>query len=264
MNDGPPARSDAEQGALNDSGLIAVLGAVAAHLPDEIVRRIQYRSDGTYLVLLAEARCSATGAVATGRTVELVITPDLPVYDHSPDEPAYAKADTAAWAAIAEKALAGVDASWSGRRRAQWERRWNALCAAEAADPAIVNPRCGPAPAGYVRLNQGGTPLDHAEALTQLTGCQAVTRQFRRGRRRTRRALRGQIRAAKPVIVTTRPAACQGEILPHRLIVAHSYEVTGVGWRTAALRNPWGFAHPKRVPLRRFVAVIDPSYVTLA
>lgn len=259
-----PAREDAEQGALGDAGLIAVLGAVAAHLPDEIARRVRPRGDGSYLVLLAEARCTATGAVATGRRIELLITPDLPVYDHSPGEPAYAKADTAAWAAIAEKALAGVDATWTPRRRAQWEQTWNGLCAADAADPAIINPRRGPPPAGYVRLNQGSTTFDHAEALTQLTGRHAVGRQFRRGHGRIRRALRRQLRAAKPVIVTTRPPARPGEILPHQLIASHCYEVTGAGWRTAALRNPWGFAHPQRVPLRRFAGLFGASYATLA
>jgi len=232
---------------------------VAGHLPGEIINRVIGRPDGSYLVRLAEARCTGTGAVPTGRTIELSVTPDLPVYDSSPDEPAYAKAEFAAWAAIAEKAFAGVDQAWTARRRAQWEDTWARLC---AANPS--NPNCGPAPSGYVRLNQQATAFEHAEALTQLTGRQAVVRQLPRGSGRIRRTLRRQLRTAKPVIVTTRPATLAGEIMPYRLISLHCYEIIAVRWRTIGLRNPWGYFHPAPVPLSRLAGVLQPGYATLA
>jgi len=254
-----PSREDAEQGALGDAGLIAVLGAVAGHLPGEIINRVIGRPDGSYLVRLAEAWYTNTGAVPTGRTIELSLTPDLPVYDSSPGEPAYAKAETAAWAAIAEKALAGVDQAWTARRRAQWQDTWARLC---ADDPRKANSR--EAPSGYVRLNQDSTAFDYAEALTQLTGRQAVVRELPAGRGRRRRALRRQIRTGKPVIVSTRPATFRGEIMPCRLISTHCYEVIAVRWRTIGLRNPWGYYHPAPVPLSRLAAVLQPRYATLA
>src|SRR5260370_31989574 len=191
-------REDAEQGALGDGWLIAVLGAVAGHLPEEISCRVTARADGTYVVLLADTRCTASGAVPTGRTIELSITADLPVYDHSPGEPAYAKADHAAWPAIAEKALAGVDVSWTTRRRGQWAESWDRICAADAADPRLPHPRYGPPPTGYVRLSQSGTTFDQAEALTQLTGRQAAVRYLPARRRPIRRTLGRQLAAHRP------------------------------------------------------------------
>ncbi|MGE5288028.1 MAG: hypothetical protein ACM3ML_12670 [Micromonosporaceae bacterium] len=52
------------------------------------------------------------------------------------------------------------------------------MCAADAADPAVTNPRRGRPPAGYTRLGQGPTAWDCAEFLTQLTGRQAAVRRF--------------------------------------------------------------------------------------
>ncbi len=258
-----PSREDAEQGALGDGWLIAVLGAVAGHLPEEITRRIAERPDGNYLVSLAEARCTASGAVPTGRTIEMSVTQDLPVYDHSPGEPAYAKADRVGWAAIAEKALAGVDASWNTRRQTQWAQSWDRLCAADAADAHVVRPRCGPPPTGYVRLGNSGTAFDQAEALTQLTGRQAAVRYLPARRGPIRRTLRRQLAAHRPVIVTIRPYAAAGEVLPHRLVADQVYEITRVRWRTAVLRNPWGYHHPGPVPLTALASLTMPGYATL-
>jgi len=254
-----PTREDARQGALGDAGLIAVLGAVAHHQPDEITDRIIEQNDGSYLVTLDEARCTETGAVPAGRVIKLAVTPVLPVYDHSPHEPAYAKADTAAWAAIAEKALAGIDTAWTAARRAQWATAWAAL---SAADANAENPRSGAPPTGYVRLGQGSSAWDHAEYLTHLTGRQAIVRQFPRGRRRIRRLLRRQLAAGKPVIASA--CASSGQLLPYRLILSHAYEITGVRWRGVILRNPWGFAHPKPIAARRLPQFLDPWYATLA
>ncbi len=260
---GCPRREDAEQGALDDGWLIAVLGAIAGHLPGQINRRVVERPDGCYGVALAEARRTASGAVPTGRTIELSITPDLPVYDHSPAEPAYAKADHAAWAAIAEKAFAGVDASWTARRRGQWAADWDRICAADAADPRLARPRRGAPPTGYVRLGNSGTAFDQAEALTQFTGREAAVRQLPARRGPIRRALRRQLHARKPVIVTMRAEAFPGEILPGRLITAQAYEIIAVRWRTAILRNPWGFHHPEPVPLGAVARYARRGYATL-
>jgi hypothetical protein len=258
-----PCRADAEQGALADGWLIAVLGAVAGHLPDQITCRVTERLDGTYLVALAEARCSLSGAVPTGRTIELIVSPDLPVYDHSPGEPAYAKADRAAWAAIAEKAFAGVDASWTARRQVQWAQSWDQICAADAAHPHVIRPRYGPPPTGYVRLGHSGTAFDQAEALTQLTGRQAAVRYLPIRRGPIRRTLRRQLAAHRPVIITIRPQAAAGEVLPHKLVAGQAYEVTSVRWRTAILRNPWGYHHPQPVPLAALAQLTIPGYATL-
>ncbi len=260
---GRPRREDAEQGALGDGWLIAVLGAVAGHLPGEITSRIADRPDGSYLVSLAETRCTASGAVPTGRTIELTVTPDLPVYDHSPGEPAYAKADRAAWPAIAEKAFAGAEASWPARRRSQWAQSWERICATDAADPDVVRPRYGPAPAGYVRLGHSGTAFDQAEALTQFTGRQAVVRYLPVRRGPMRRTLRRQLAARRPVIISIRAQAVPGEVLPHRLVAGQAYEITRVRWRTAVLRNPWGYHHPGPVPLARLADLTIPGYATL-
>lgn len=260
---GWPAREDARQGALGDAGLIAVLGAVAHHVPEQILRRVVQGDDGNYRVLVDQARCTATGAVPTGQVVEMAVTPVLPVYDHSPGEPAYAKADGSAWAAIAEKALAGIDAAWTTERRARWAEAWAALCAADATDPAVANPRRGRPPTGYTRLGQGSTAWDCAEFLTQLTGRQAAVRRFPARSRRTRRLLRRQLADHKPVIVTSRSAG-PGDVHRYRLVPAHTYEITAAGWRGIILRNPWGFADPRPVPAGRVAAVLRPEYATLA
>jgi hypothetical protein len=160
--DGRPYREDAEQGALGDAGLIAVLGTVAAHFPREVGRRLIGQDDGSYLAVLNRVRRARRGAVPSGRFLELEVTPELPVYDHSPGEPAYAKADGGTWATIMEKAFAGVDQTWTMRRRARWARGWPE----------------GEPPSGYVRLDQGFDPLDCAEALAQLTGRRGVVRRF--------------------------------------------------------------------------------------
>lgn len=259
---GWPAREDARQGALGDAGLIAVLGAVAHHFPGEIRRRIVQQDDGTYRVLLDEARRTDSGALPLGRVIEMVVTPALPVYDHSPAEPAYAKADGSAWAAIAEKALAGIDTAWTAGRRAEWAKTWAAICAADAADPSVACPRHGSAPSGYTRLGQGSTAWDCAEFLTQLTGRRAAVRDFPAWPRRIRRLLRRKLADGKPVIVTSRVAA-PGEMPPYRFVPGHAYEVVAVAWRGIVLRNPWGFAHPGFVRARRAVDVLRPEYTTL-
>ncbi len=256
-------REDAEQGTLGDGWLIAVLGAVAGHLPDQITSRVTECHDGTYRVALAEARCTASGAVPTGRTIELSITPDLPVYDHSPGEPAYAKADRVAWAAIAEKSFAGVETSWTARRRTQWAQSWDRACAADTADPQLPRHRHGPAPTGYVRLGHSGTAFDQAEALTQLTGRQAAVRHLPVRRGPIRRTMRRQLAARKPVIITARKERVPGEVLPYRLVAGQVYEITDFRWRTAILRNPWGYHHPKPVPLTALAQLTQPGYATL-
>lgn len=243
-----PRREDAEQGALGDAGLIAVLGAVAAHYPAEIGRRVAGVGDGSYLVLLDRVRRTPRGAVPDGRVLELEVTADLPVYDHSPGEPAYAKAGGGAWAPILEKAFAGVEQTWTARRRAQ-------QAAADGSGRQV---------SGYLRLDQGFGLLDCAEALAQLTGGRAVVRRSPAEPGRLLRRLCRHLGAGQPVIVVSRRPAWPGEILPDRLIAGHAYEVIAAGSDVITLRNPWGFAHPRPLRPGTFDAALGRRYVTLA
>ncbi len=81
---GRPDRSQTEQGRLDDCGIIATLGAVASHRPDEIARRVTQQPDGNYRVLLNEARWTEDGAAPTGQMIEMTVTPDLPVFNRQP------------------------------------------------------------------------------------------------------------------------------------------------------------------------------------
>jgi hypothetical protein len=155
---GPPHREQTSQGWAGDCGIIAALGAVAAHRPDEITRRIRPREDGFYQVTLSETRGSEGVTEPTGRDIELTVTPELPIDDDDPSTPACAQAEEGtAWCAIFEKAFAGIDQTWTTQRRVAWMDDWAGMCAQDQADNA-EEPRSGPAPTGYVRLHQGTTP----------------------------------------------------------------------------------------------------------
>jgi hypothetical protein len=148
--DGLPRREETSQGWVGDCGIIATLGAVAAHRPDEIIRRIQPREDGSYQVTLNEARRSEGVTEPAGRDIELTVTPELPVNDDDPGTPACAQAEEGtAWCAIFEKAFAGIDQTWTVERRVAWMDAWAGLCAQDQADNAEKQ-RSGPAPTGYV------------------------------------------------------------------------------------------------------------------
>ena len=263
--DGPPRREQTRQGWAGDCGIIATLGAVAAHRPEEITRRIRPREDGSYQVTLSETRSSGGVTEPTGRDIELTVTPDLPVYEADQATPACAKVqDGVAWCAIAEKAIAGLDETWTAGRRASWEADWSGLCASDLAND-VEKPRSGPAATGYARLHQGSTPWEQAEALTQLTGEPAEVRTFPAGRDEwlINRIIRAQLTDNKPVLVSTRAKTHEHERMPHRLEDEHVYEVTGIEKGKILLRNPWNDRHPEPMETDEFARNMDHYYSTL-
>jgi hypothetical protein len=263
--DGPPRREQTAQGWAGDCGIIAALGAVAAHRPEDITRRIQPREDGSYQVTLSEAHWSDAVSVPTGRDIELTVTPELPVFDADPNAPACAQpGEDAAWCPLLEKAFAGVDQTWTAERRTEWENDWAGICAQDRAKNA-ENPRSGPAPTGYSRLHQGTTPWEQAEALTQVTSQSAVVREFPGGRDEwtINRIIRTQLADGKPVLVSSRPQEHKREVLPHNLKPAHVYEVTGTEKGKILLRNPWNYEHPEPMETDEFARNMSRYYSTL-
>ncbi|MGH3156117.1 MAG: hypothetical protein ACRDNF_06025 [Streptosporangiaceae bacterium] len=264
--DGPPRREETRQGWAGDCGIIAALGAVAAHKPEEIARRIQPQDDGTYKVTLSEARRSESGvSEPTGREIAFSITPQLPVRDEDPGTPACAKIeDGTSWCAVMEKAFAGIDQTWSTERRISWLGDWAGMCAQDQASNA-ENPRSGPAPSGYARLHQGTSPWERAEALTQLTGQSAEVREFPAGREewRINRIIRSQLDDGKPILVGARKQTHERELLPHGLKDSHMYEVIGVQKGKILLRNPWNEEHPEPMETDEFARNMSRYYSTL-
>lgn len=263
--DGPPRRDQTRQGWAGDCGIIAALGAVAACQPEEIARRIQPQQDGSYRVRLSETERHGGVTEPTGRDVELTVTHELPVYDRDPSKPAGAKTeDGASWCAVFEKAFAGLDQTWSPERWGSWERDWAGLCAEDGAGK-VENPRSGPDPNGYIRLHQGTTAWERAEALTQLTGRPAKAREFPSGRDEwtINRLIRTQLEDGKPVLVSSRPKEHRREVLPHGLKASHAYEVTGIEKGKIHLRNPWNKDHPEAMETDEFARNMSPYYSTL-
>jgi hypothetical protein len=263
--DGPPRRDQTRQGWPGDCGIIAALGAIAAHHSEQIARRIQPQQDGSYRVRLNETERHGGVAEPTGRDIELTVTPGLPVYDRDPSKPAGAKTeDGASWCAVFEKAFAGIDQTWSPGRWASWERDWAGLCADDSARK-VESPRSGPAPTGYIRLHQGTTAWERAEALTQLTGRPAAAREFPTGRDEwtINRLIRAQLDDGKPVLVSSRPKEHEREVLPHGLKASHVYEVTGIEKGRIHLRNPWNKDHPEAMETDEFARNMSPYYSTL-
>jgi hypothetical protein len=263
--DGPPRREDTRQGWAGDCGIIAALGAVAGHRPEDITRRIQPLEDGSYQVTLSEARQNGGITEPTGRDIELRITPELPVRDDDPETPACAKIqDGTSWCAVMEKAFAGVDQAWTPERRASWQDDWAGMCAQDQAGN-VENPRSGPAPTGYARLHEGTTAWERAEALTQLTGQPAVVREFPQGRDEwtINRILRAQLTDNKPVLVSSRQKSHERETLPYKLEPEHVYEVTSVKEGRILLRNPWNRKDPEPMETDEFARNMSRYYSTL-
>jgi hypothetical protein len=263
--DGPPRREQTRQGWAGDCGIIATLGAVAEHRPEEITRRVLPQKDGSYQVTLSEARGSGGVTEPTGQDIEFTVTPELPVYDENPGTPACAKTEEGTtWCAIMEKAFAGLDQTWTTQRRITWMDDWAGMCAQDEADNGEEQ-RSGPAPTGYVRLHQGTTPWERAEALTQLTGQPAVVREFPTGRDEwtINRIIRTQLADGKPVLVGSRKLEPEEEVLPHGLEDRHVYEVTDVDKGKIILRNPWNRKHPEPMETHEFVRNMSSYYSTL-
>ncbi len=260
---GRPDRTQTEQGWLGDCGIIATLGAVASRRPGDRASRVGQQPDGTYEVSLHEARWTRDGAAPTGQMIELTVTPDLPLFDTAPDEPAFAQASEAAWAPALEKAVAGLDQTWTPQRQDEWAGMWQRLCDADAADEKIKNPRTGPPPQGYVRLNQGSTSWDRAELLTQLTGKESAVRCYPDDPKQLVQVLARQLRDRNPVLVASRTQENEKERLPHKLEPCHAYEVVAVTDEKIHLRNPWNRADPDVISAKDFTTDMQLNYATL-
>ena len=259
---GKPERGQAEQGWLGDCGVVATLGAVAAHRPADIGDRIAEQPDGTYKVRLNEAQWSPDGAAPTGQMIELTVTPTLPVFDTSPDESAFAQPTEAAWAPVLEKAIAGVDQTWTPSRREQWAQSWRYLCESDDRH-TVKNPRTGPPPHGYTRLNQGSTSWDRAELLTQITGRESIVRQSPDEAGQLAAVFARQLRDRKPILAASRSRVHDGERLPHNLEPAHAYEVVAVACDKVTLRNPWNRKQPEPMTPTEYIANMERDYTTL-
>ena len=260
---GRPDRTQTEQGWLGDCGVIATLGAVASHRPGDIASRVGQQPDGTYKVSLHEALWTRDGAAPTGQMIELTVTPDLPVYDARADLSAFASAEQMAWPAVLEKAAAGMDQAWTPQRQGDWARMWEGLCEADAADENVRNPRTGPPPEGYGRLNQGSTSWDRAELPTQLTGKETAVRHYPGDPKQLTVVLDLQLREGKPVLGASRPKKHDRENMPHNLEPSHAYEVVAVTGERIHLRNPWNRRHPDPISAAEFTANMEPCYATL-
>ena len=156
--DGLPRRDQTRQGWAGDCGIIAALGAVAAHRPEELSHRVLPQEDGSYQVTLTEARGRGSHRAnrAGDRAHRYAGTAG---HDENSGTPACAKAqESTAWCAIFEKAFAGIDQTWTVERRVAWMDGWAGLCAQDQAD-CPEKQRSGPAPTGYVRMHQGTTPM---------------------------------------------------------------------------------------------------------
>ncbi|TDD85117.1 hypothetical protein E1293_11765 [Actinomadura darangshiensis] len=261
---GEPAREQTQQGTLGDCGVMSTLGAVAGHNPQAIHDCVRETDAGNYEVRLHEAKYSPPNQryEPTGRPIALTVTPELPIKDQKPDSPVFAETTSAnvAWSPVLEKAIAGVDQTWNGRRRDRATELWN------------LWGKAGGAPTGYVRLNQGTNPGERAELLTQLTGQPAKTVQFptgndKQGRsadRQLKEEIAGQLSQSKPILVGTRKLLDGESDLPRNLVASHAYEVTKVDEQGKFhLRNPWNYEHPEPLTFQEFKAHIRPRYTTL-
>ncbi|MFF4646639.1 hypothetical protein [Streptomyces sp. NPDC001389] len=277
--DGEPSREQAKQGALNDCGIVATLGAVASHHPEAIRECVRETGNGNYEVTLHEAKYnySRYRYEPTGSEINLTVTSDLPVFDTDPDSPAFADSVTTgtAWAPILEKAIAGSDQMWDQERRDRWAE--------------IQRIRKAPEIPEYVRLDQGTSPRDRAELLTQLTGRPASVRDFPEHRdpnglspdKQLIGDIRRQLAEGKPVLVGTpsekeirkefekrtgRPLTSYTQLAPSPpggIAWAHAYEVTGVDDQGGFhLHNPWQKSHLS-MTLEQFKKYVRPRYTTL-
>ncbi|MDT0573121.1 C2 family cysteine protease [Streptomyces sp. DSM 3412] len=250
--DGPPRRDQTEQGSLGDCGVIAALGAVAGHRPDDIANCVRENGDGTYEVTLHQVQSRSGDGwqhyEATGGKTVLTVTPDLPVPTFTPEEPAYASTGGGemAWVAVMEKALAGVDQTWGDKNP-------------DAAE-------------GYRRLDFGSDPDNRAEILAQLTGLPAYSKNFpedhdAQGRSPDRQLLDTlceKLDNGFPVLIGTNPDDPKAEPLAKDLIPSHVYEVIAVDDRDEIhLRNPHNVDHPEPLTVEEFRSNVKNRYTTL-
>ncbi|WP_131760980.1 ADP-ribosyltransferase [Actinomadura fibrosa] len=261
--DGEPTREQTRQGKLGDCGIISTLGAIAGHMPEAIKNCVRENPDGTFEVRFHGAELSGkTGAyVPTGQQIVLTITPDLPVHDNDPGQASFAdvRETGVAWTAILEKAIAGIDETWTPERAGKWEERWQVVGSGEP-------------PHGYVRLNQGSHPSDRAELLTQITGLPAKSHELpdrydHNGVHPDKQLVaefRRLLDENKPILVGSQTRLLKEPPLTHDLESGHAYEVVKVDDAGRIhLRNPYGHADPLPLSAKEFRANMRRLYTTL-
>ncbi|WP_372433343.1 C2 family cysteine protease [Micromonospora phaseoli] len=258
--DGPPKRTDVQQGALGDCGMIAVIGSVAGHLPDTVAQMFHPNPDGSVDVVLHETSGPGQAVTPTGRQLRVTVWPDVPLHPNSNGRSAYADQSTvgAAWASLLEKAIAAIDRTWTQQRHDQWQQQWTARPGTDAAQAA---------PLGYARLGNGSSRLVQAELLSQLTGLPTGVSQLdptpgREAEAETR--LARLLAAGSPLVTGTRPADAYssqpGGKPPYGLVAGHAYEIVSVANGEVRLRNPWNSQHPSPMPVRAFLDLMSPWY----
>jgi hypothetical protein len=258
--DGTPTREQTKQGALGDCGVIATLGAVAGHRPQDILNAVRENEDGTYEVRFHAAKSVGVGRYEpTGDVIKLTVTPDLPIYDELPGAPAFADSVStgAAWAPIMEKALAGLDQTWTEERAALWK---------------LTHNRPNDLRTGYVRMGDGTKSSERAELLVQLTGLPAQTWDVPTSYDHEGRSVKRQVidhfteKLADncPIVVGTRNPKVGEAPLPENLIGGHAYEVTEVDDRGLIyFRNPYNKNNPEPLKFEDFRKYFLPLYTTL-
>ncbi|MEV2241793.1 toxin glutamine deamidase domain-containing protein [Micromonospora sp. NPDC049891] len=253
--DGPPGRTQVQQGILGDCGMLATMAALAGHRPQSIPQLFQPKPDGTVDVLLHESVLRGDESVATGRRIRINVRPDIPVHAGS-SWAAYADQSEVGvgWAAVLEKALAAVDRTWTKERHEQWQSEWRGWESKD--DPHRA------APLGYARLNVGSTTLMQAELLTQLTGLPArqTLLDTTPGREAAvERHLTTLLAAGSPITIATwSMETYPGRTLPHGLKAKHVYEILAVRDGQVQLRNPWNKEHPSPMSVREMLDLMQP------
>ncbi|GAB3855385.1 hypothetical protein GCM10029963_50090 [Micromonospora andamanensis] len=253
--DGPPRRTQVQQGLLGDCGMLATMAAVAGHRPEIISPLFQPKPDGTVDVLLHESVLRGDESAATGRRIRINVRPDVPVHAGS-SWSAYANQAVVgtSWASVLEKALAAVDRTWTRERHERWQSEWRGW---ESKD----NPHRA-APMGYARLDVGSTALMQAELLTQLTGLPARQTQLDAAPGReaeVERNLAALLQAGSPITIATWPLeSYPGGTLPYGLKAKHVYEILAVRDGQVQLRNPWNNEHPSPISVRAMLDLMGP------